>query len=87
MCGCGSETETTDHFSLPCPFFAIKRQKLLNDLLKIDPYLRNLKDDLILDITLYGSDNYKDTVNREILLHRITFVKNTKWFKRPLLDH
>ena len=34
MCGCGSETETTDHFFLRCPFFAINRQKLLNDSLK-----------------------------------------------------
>ena len=50
MCGCGSETETTDHFFLRCPFFAINRQKLLNDLLKIDPSLRNLKDELLLDI-------------------------------------
>ena len=43
MCDCGSETETTDHFLLHCPFFAINRQKLLNNLLKIDPSLVNLK--------------------------------------------
>ena len=29
MCDCGSETETTDHVFLCCPFFAINRQKLL----------------------------------------------------------
>ena len=28
-----------------CQFFAINRQKILNDLPKVDPYLRNLKDD------------------------------------------
>ena len=27
MCGCGSETETTDHSFLRCPFFVINRQK------------------------------------------------------------
>ena len=43
MCDCGSETETTDHFFLRCPFYAIKRQKLLNELLKIDLSFRNLK--------------------------------------------
>ena len=60
ICDCGSETETADHFFLRCPFFAINRQKLLNDLLKIDPSLRNLKDELLLDIILYGSDKYKE---------------------------
>ena len=80
MCDCGSETETTDHYFLRCPFFATNRQKLLNDLLKIDPSLRNLKDDLLLDIILYGSDKCKDTVNKEILLHKINFIKNTKRF-------
>ena len=55
MCDCGSETETKDHFfHLRCPFFAINRQKLLNDLLKIDPSLRNLKDELLLHIILYS---------------------------------
>ena len=58
MCACGSETETTDHFFLRCPFFAINRQKLLNDLLKIDPSLRKSKDELLSDIILYGSDKY-----------------------------
>ena len=85
MCDCGSETETTDHFLLCCPFFAINRRKLFNDLLKIDPSLRNLKDELLLDINLYGSDKYKDTANKEILLHTISFTKNTKRFERPLL--
>ena len=70
MCDCGSETETTDHFLLHCPFFAINRQKLLNNLLKIDPSLidpslRNLNDKLLLDIILYGSEKYKGTVDNK----------------------
>ena len=81
MCDCGSETETKDHFfHLRCPFFAINRQKLLNDLLKIDPSLRNLKDELLLDIILYGSDKYKDTVNKEILFQTISFIKKYQTF-------
>ena len=88
MCDCGSKTETKDHFfHLRCPFFAINRQKLLNDLLKIDPSLRNLKDELLLDIILYGSDKYNDTDNKEIFLHTFSFVKNTKRFERPLFGH
>ena len=87
MCDCGSKTETTDHFFLRCPFFAINKQKLLHDLLKIDPSLRNLKDELLLDMILYGSGKYNDTVNKEILLHIISFINNTKRFERPLFDH
>ena len=87
ICDCGSETETTDHFFLCFPFFAINRQKLFNDLLKTDPSLRNLKDELLLDIILYGSDKYNDIVNKEILLHTISFIKNTKRFERPVFDN
>ena len=74
LCVTGSETETTNHYFLHCPFFAINRQKLFNDLLEIDPSLRNLKDDLLLDVILYGFDKYKNTVNKEILLHTINFI-------------
>ena len=81
------ETETTDHYFLRYPFFATSRQKLLNDLFKVDPSLRNLKDDLLLDIILYGSDKYNDTGVKEILLHTFNFIKNTKRFQRPLFDH
>ena len=87
MCDCGSKTETTDQFFLCCLFFATHRQKLLNDLLKIDPSLRNLRDELLLDIILYSSDKYNDTVNKEILLHTISFINNTKRFERPLFNH
>ena len=69
-------------FSCVARFFAINRQKLLNVFLKIDPSLRNLKnDELLLDIILYGFDKHKDTVNKEILLHTIRFIKNTKRFE------
>ena len=88
MSDCDSETETKDHIFLRGPFFAINRQKLLNVFLKIDPSLRNLKnDELLLDIILYGFDKHKDTVNKEILLHTIRFIKNTKRFEWPLFHH
>ena len=75
MCDCGSKTETTDHFFLRCPFFAIKRQELLNDFLKINPSLRNLKDELLLDIILYGSDKYKDMSVRTLLTRKYFFTQ------------
>ena len=50
MSDCGSKTETTNHFFLYCPFFTVNRQKLLNDLSKID-------------LSLSSSDKYKNNVN------------------------
>ena len=87
MRDCSFETETTLHFFLRCPFFAINRQKLFNDLLKIDPSLKKLKDESLLDTISYGSDKYMDNVNKEIRLHTISFIKITKRFERPLIDH
>ena len=81
MSGCGSQTETTDHLFLRCPFFAENRQKLLNSMFKINVSLKNLNDEMLSDIYLFGSDKYKDTVDKEILVHTI---KTTKSFKRPL---
>ena len=39
--------------------------------------LKNSKDELLLDIILYGSDKFKNTVNKEILYNTISFIKNT----------
>ena len=78
--GCGSGTEAKDHFFLCWPFFAIHRQKPLHNSFKIDPSLRNLKNELLLDIILYGSDKYKNTANKEKNFHAISFIKNTKCF-------
>ena len=81
MSDCGSETETTDHFFLRCPFFTENRQKLLNSMFKVNVSLKNLNDEMLPEILLFGSDKYKDAVNKEILVHTI---KTTKSFKRPL---
>ena len=84
MFDCDSETETTDHFFLRCLFFAENRQKLLNRMFKIDVSLKNLNDETLSDILLFGSDKYKDTVNKEILVYTIDFLKTTKSLERPL---
>ena len=56
----------------------------LIDCFKLDVYLRNLNDEMLSDIIFFGSDKYKDTVNKEILIHTINFLKTTKRFERPL---
>ena len=86
ICGCCSKTERTDHFFLRCPFFTEIRKKLLNSLFKIDVSLKNLNDEMLSDILLFVSDKYKDTVNKDILVHTINFLKTTKRFERPLFS-
>ena len=81
ICGCGSGTEAKDHFFLCWPFFVINRQRPLNNLVKIDPSLRNLKNELLLDIILYGSDRYKETVNKEIFFMQLVLSKIPSAFK------
>ena len=53
MCDCGSETETTDHFFLCSLRFAENRQKLLNNLFKIDVSLKNFNDEMLSDTLLF----------------------------------
>ena len=82
ICDFCSENETTDHFFLHCPFFAENGRKLLNSLFNIS--LKDLNDEMLSDILLFRSDKYKDTVNKEILVHTINFLKTTKRFERSL---
>ena len=79
---CGSETETTDHFFLRCPFSAENRQKLLNSLFKIEVSLKNFNDEMLSNILLFSSNKYKDTVNKEILFHTINLLKTIKRFEK-----
>ena len=84
MCDCGSETEKTDQFFFRRPFFTENTQKLPNSLFKIDVFLKNLNGEMVIVIILFGSDKYKDTVNKEIPIHTINFLKTTQRFGRPL---
>ena len=68
MCDCGAETETTSHFFLCCQFFANERQKLLDDVYRIDASIKNLNEESLIDVLLYCSDRFNDSKNKQILL-------------------
>ena len=55
MCDCGAETETTSHFFLRCQFFANERQKLRDDVYRIDASIKDLNEESPTDVLLYGS--------------------------------
>ena len=85
MYDCGTETETTEHFFLRCPFFVTERQKLLNNV--YDKHFSLQNEESMIDILLYGYDRFNERDNKEILLHTIDYIKSTNRFERPLIDH
>ena len=86
MCDCGAETETTSHFFLRCQFFANERQKLRDDVYRLDASIKHLNEESLIDILLYGSDRFNESKNKQILLHTICYIEATKRFERPLID-
>ena len=92
ICDCGTETETAEHFFLCCPFFVTERQKLLNNVYEKHFSSQNLNEESMIDILLYGCDQFNEGDIKEILLHAIDYIKSSKRFsskrfERPLIDH
>ena len=69
MCVCGTETETSEHFFLRCPFFVTERQKLLNNVYDKHFSSQNLNEKSMIDILLCGCGKLNELDNKEILLH------------------
>ena len=85
MCDCGAGTETTSHFFLRCQSFANERQKLRDDVYRLDASMKHLNEESLIDVLLYGSHRFNDSKNKQILLHTICYIQSTKRFKRPLI--
>ena len=71
---------------LRCQFFANERQKLRDNVYRIDASIKNLNEESLIDVLLYGSDRFNDSKNKQILLHTIWYIQATKRFERPLID-
>ena len=41
----------------------------------------------MIDIILHGCQKFHERDNKEILLHTIDYIKSSKRFERPLIDH
>ena len=83
---CGTETETTRHLFLRCRFFGNEKQKLHDDVYPIDASIRNLNEESLINILLYGSDRYNNSKNKQTLFHIICYIQSTKRFERFLID-
>ena len=84
MYNCGSATETKLHFLLQCQQYQTIRLELINSIYYLDPKIRNLSNDKLLNL-LHGSKLCCFKINREIIKLTVKFLKSFKQFQRPLL--
>ena len=82
MFDCGTKTETTGQIFLRFPFFVAEKHVFGKHF-----SLQNLNEESMIDIILYGCDRFNECDSKEILLHKIDYLKSTKRFERPLIDH
>ena len=83
MCPTNDGIEDTEHFLLLCPYFDLQRQNLLAGiyaLLRPLGYV-NLKNDALLQILLYGDDDFPNSLNRHILELTLQFIHETGRFE------
>ena len=76
MCLTNDGIEDTEHFSLLLPCFDLQRQNLLPGiyaLLRPLGYV-NLKNEALLQLLLYGDDDFPSSLNRHILELKLQFI-------------
>mgnify|MGYP001793358012 CR=1 FL=1 len=85
LCDCSLSIESTEHFFLSCSNFTQHRQILLNSLnnLDIDILDYSIKD--LSNLLLFGSPNFNDTKNYQILLSSTNYILSSKRFDENLL--
>ena len=85
FCLCGTNTfEASEHFFLHCPTYAYLRLKLFDNLRNNNILLLPLVKSKIIQILLYGSNNYNPSINKIILSVVIDFIIQSKRFNDPL---
>ena len=83
MCPSNDGIEDTEHFLLLCPSFGVQRTDLLAGIYSlVRPYgYVNLANDILLQILLYGDENFPNNLNRSILELTIRFIHSTGRFE------
>ena len=78
--------ETSQQFLLHCQTYACLRRKLFDNLYNNNILLLPLEKSLIVQILLYGSDNYNPSMNKIIISTVIDFIIQSKRFEVPLIQ-
>ena len=66
--------------------FSNERQKIRDDVYRLDASIKQLNEESLIDVLLHGSDRFNDSENKQILLCTICYIQATKRFERPLID-
>ena len=69
------EPKTTLHYLLRCDFYSIYRLELLNDICALNHSLKNISEENLLKVLLYGAEEFSFKINSEILKCTIKFIK------------
>ena len=82
MCPTNDGIEDTEHFLLLCPSFEAPRRDLLAG---VSALLRplghtNLSNEFLMQILLYGDEDFTGDLNRDILLLTLCFIHKTGRF-------
>ena len=67
MCSCSKEPETTLHYLSRCNLYSIYQLEHLNDICVLNESLKNLLEENLLKILLYGVEDFTFQMNSEIL--------------------
>ena len=87
FCLCSTNClETSEHYLLHCPTYAHLRLTLFDNVRINNILLLPLTKPLILQILLFGSDNYDTTINKSIISFVIDFIIKSKRFDEPLIQ-
>ena len=78
--------ETTEHFLLHCPIYASFRLNLFDNLRNNNILVLPLNKPSIVQIFLYGSENYDHRDNNFILSCTIDFIIQSRRFDDPLFN-
>ena len=84
MYSCGLEPETSLHYLLLCNLYSNLRTELLNDICALNPILKILSHEKLLNILLHGSENFSFNTNEKIIKSTIKFLKTSERFVGPL---
>ena len=87
LCNCGLlESETTNHFLLPCTSFSdLRKMLLLDGIIDLIGNISNLHDTKLVNILLFGDDTFSIDTNLSILKLTISFLKDSERFDMPLV--
>ena len=83
MCGSCPEPETTLHYLLRCNLYSDLRTELLNDICVLNPILKKLSHEKLLNILLYESEDFSFKTNKKIIKLTIKFLKTSERFIGP----